>query len=61
MYLQGLVEQSRPDEWAAEFDDSIVHVERVIAYWSRLMKPAERNYSATEREALGAKEALVKF
>jgi hypothetical protein len=25
------------------------------------MKPAEKNYSATEREALGAKEALVKF
>ena len=33
----------------------------VIAYWSRTFKAAEQNYSATEREALGAKEALVKF
>jgi hypothetical protein len=54
-------EQDQPDVWADEFEDSIVHVEQVIAYWSRLMKPAERNYSATEREALGVKEALVKF
>jgi hypothetical protein len=54
-------EQAAPDEWAAEFEDTVVHVERVIAYWSRSMKPAEKNYSATEREALGAKEALVKF
>jgi hypothetical protein len=38
-----------------------VHVEQVIAYWSRSLKPAEWNYSATEQEALGAKEALVKF
>jgi hypothetical protein len=54
-------EQVQPDGWATKFKDTIVHVERVIAYWSRSMKPAERNYSATEREALGAKEALVKF
>jgi hypothetical protein len=49
------------DKWAASFEDTIVHVERVIAYWSQMLKPAERNYSATEHEALGAKEALVKF
>ena len=49
------------DVWAAEFDETIVHVERVIAYWSILFKNAETRYSTTEREALAAKEGLVKF
>ncbi|GJF00952.1 polyprotein [Phanerochaete sordida] len=49
------------DTWGADLDSSSVHVERVIGYWSRTFKPAERNYSATEREALAAKEGLVKF
>ena len=39
----------------------VVHVERVIAYWSRMLKSAKHNYSATKHKALGAKEALVKF
>lgn len=47
--------------WAEAFDDTIVDVERVVAYWSRTFKPAETRYSATEREALAAKEGLVKF
>lgn len=49
------------DEWASDFDETVVHVERVIAYWSRLFKNAETRYSTTEREALAAKEGLVKF
>lgn len=48
-------------EWGATFDDSVVHVERVIAYWSRTFKDAETRYSATEREALAAKEGLIRF
>ena len=48
-------------EWAKDVEDTTVYVERVIGYWSRTLKPAERNYSTTEREALGLKEGLVKF
>ena len=43
------------------FDETIVHVEQVICYWSRVLKPPERNYSAMEWEALALKEALIKF
>jgi hypothetical protein len=50
-----------PQEWATNVDDTVIFVERVIGYWSRTFKNAELNYSATEREALGAKEGLVKF
>ena len=48
-------------EWEVDFDNTTVHVERVIAYWSRVLQSAERNYSPTEREALALKEGLIKF
>jgi hypothetical protein len=40
---------------------TVIVIERVIAYWSRILRKEEHNYSATEREALALKEALVKF
>ena len=48
-------------KWASNFEDTIVHVERVVSYWSRVLKSAERNYSPTEREVLALKGVLIKF
>ena len=47
--------------WGNTLAETWVYIERVIAYWSRVLKPAERNYSPTEREALALKEGLIKF
>jgi len=48
-------------EWANDFEDTIMHVEHVVSYWSRVLKSAKWNYSPTEREVLALKEALIKF
>ena len=48
-------------QWGATLEETWVHIERVIAYWSRILKPAKRNYSPTEQEALALKEGLIKF
>jgi hypothetical protein len=49
------------DEWGTSLEETVVHTERVIAYWSRILQPAEQNYSPMEREALALKEGLIKF
>jgi len=49
------------NKWGEDLNSSTVHIERVISYWSRTFKSAETRYSTTEREALAAKEGLVKF
>jgi hypothetical protein len=48
------------DSWGSSFEETTVHVERVVVYWSRSFKGAEIRYSTTEQEALAAKEGLVR-
>lgn len=48
-------------EWSKDWENTLVPVERVIAYWSCVLLPVETHYLATEHEALVAKESLVCF
>ena len=47
--------------WGKTLDETWVYIERLIAYWSRVLEPAEWNCSPMEREALALKEGLIKF
>ena len=49
------------EPWGASLEEMWVYIEPVIAYWSRILRPAEKNYSPMEREALALKEGLIKF
>ncbi len=47
--------------WSQKFEDTEIWTEQVIGYYSRCFRGPETRYSATEREALAAKEGLVRF
>ncbi len=48
-------------EWADDWEGMIMWTECVIGYYLRHFRGLETRYSATEREALAAKEGLIHF
>ena len=48
------VPPSKP--WGTTLEETWMYIERVIAYWSWILKSAERNYAPTEREALALRK-----
>ena len=56
-----MLDSPSDNKWSDNLDSTTVHVERVIGYWSQTFKSAETRYSTMDREALAAKEGLVKF
>jgi hypothetical protein len=51
----------KPMAWNDEFNETEVCIERVIAYWSRILTSTEKDYSPTKKEALALRGALIKF
>jgi hypothetical protein len=47
--------------WNDEFNEMEVCIERVIAYWSRLLTLMEKGYSPTKKETLALRGSLIKF
>ena len=47
--------------WLLDWEETLIPIERVVAYWSQVLTPAETRYSMTEREVLATKESLVHF
>ena len=46
-------------QWSTTWENTLIPVERVVAYGSQVLAPAETRYSATEQGALAAKESLI--
>jgi hypothetical protein len=54
-------DQHSMPEWSDNWEETLIPIKRVVAYWSQVLASAETRYSATEREALAAKESIIRF